>query len=88
MKNLLIAFCLVTTLSCGRANVLDPVSNNCEKISEEYLATVEVWSQDPTSKTKCEAVKKSLEKVLKSCSAYSVVQRQYYEEQLKEFVCE
>lgn len=88
MKNILISLILFSTLSCSPAKIIDPVSNNCEKITEDYLKTVEEWSNDPSSKTKCEAVKKSLNDILKSCSVYTAAQRKIYEDQLKNFSCE
>jgi hypothetical protein len=88
MKKLLFCLAFFATSSCGPANLLDPISNNCEKVTENYLKAIEEWSKDMESKSKCEAVKKSLNDLLKSCSVYTAVQRKIYEEQLKEFTCE
>lgn len=86
MKQLIICVCLLATLSC-RKGVLDPTGATCDKILENYTKSVDAWSQDPTSKTKCEAVKQSLNDVLKSCSVYTAAQRKFYEDQLKDFTC-
>ena len=88
MKKLLFCLAFFTTVSCGPAKLLDPVSNNCEKVTEDYLKSIEAWSTDIESKSKCEAVKKSLNNLLKSCSVYTAAQRKVYEEQLKEFTCD
>lgn len=89
MKKLIISVCLLATFSCGKNNVLNPAaSNNCENITEQYLKVVEEWSKDISNKSKCEAVRKSLNDVLKSCSVYTAAQRKVYEDQLKDFTCD
>jgi hypothetical protein len=88
MKKLLFCIAFFGTVSCGPAKLLDPISNNCENQTEEYLKAIEDWSKDIESKSKCEAVKKSLNGILKSCSVYTAAQRKVYEEQLKEFTCD
>ncbi|HLO46284.1 MAG TPA: hypothetical protein VK175_18225 [Leadbetterella sp.] len=88
MKKLLFCLAFFATASCGPAKLLDPISNNCENVTEDYLKAIEAWSTDIESKSKCEAVKKSLNNVLKSCSVYTAAQRKLYEDQLKEFTCD
>ena len=89
MKNYLYILGLLACISCRPGTILDPVSNNgCENATESYLKAIETWSTDIESKSKCEAVKKSLNDVLKSCSVYTAAQRKVYEDQLKEFNCD
>ena len=80
---------LLATLSCGRKGGLDPISsNNCEKVAEEYENATRVWIADPTNKAKCEAVKKSLNDIIKTCSVYTAAQKKVYEDQIKQFTCD
>lgn len=88
MKKLIIPFFLFITLSCGRAEIIDPLgSNSCEKASEKYLADIEAWTNDITNQKKCEAVKSSLTNLIKSCPTYTAIQRKAYEDELKNFTC-
>ena len=87
MKKLLVLASFLAVLSCSKKNPLDPVQS-CDKELGRYTTAVEDWSKDPNNKTKCEAVKKSLEDILKSCSVYTAAQRKIYEEQLKDFTCD
>lgn len=76
-------------VSCGPAKLVDPLTNNnCENATENYLKTVEAWSNDIGNKSKCEAVKKTINDLLKSCSVYTAAQRKVYEDQLKDFNCD
>ncbi|AXE20342.1 hypothetical protein DR864_22645 [Runella rosea] len=87
MKKLLVFACLLAALSC-RKNALEPSQANCEKAAAEYEKVITDWSNDPTNKTKCEAVKKSLTNIINSCSVYTAAQRKVYEDQLKDYTCD
>ncbi|MCP9770771.1 hypothetical protein EGI22_22940 [Lacihabitans sp. LS3-19] len=89
MKKIFSILIIIVCVSCGPAKLLDPVSsNNCENATERYLKAIDTWSTDIESKSKCEAVKKSLNDVIKSCSLYTNAQRKVYEDQLKDFNCD
>lgn len=85
MKKLLVFACLLAALSCKK-NALEPSQANCEKAAE-YEKVLTAWSNDIGNKTKCEAVKKSLNDILKSCSVYTATQRKVYEDQIKDIDC-
>ena len=87
MKKIIVFVCLLATLSCRKSNVLDP-AQNCGKELEQYTTALEEFSKDPTNKTKCEAVKKSLTGIINSCSIYTAAQRKIYEDQLKDTTCD
>lgn len=88
MKKLTLFAFLFASISCSKKNDLNPANNNCEAVANNYLKAIEAWSTDVENKTKCEAVKKSLNEILKSCSVYTAAQRKVYEEQLKDFTCD
>lgn len=90
MKKLILSVCLLASFSCSKKNDLNPLNNgnNCETVANNYLKAIEEWSKDIENKSKCEAVKKSLNDILKSCSVYTVAQRKVYEEELKNFTCD
>ena len=87
MKKLLVFVCLLAALSCGKKNALEPSQANCDKALADYENTIRVWSQDFGNKTKCEAVKKSLNDVVRSCSIYTPAQRKVYEDQIRDIDC-
>ncbi|MEI7583820.1 hypothetical protein [Runella sp.] len=86
MKKLVIFFCLLAVLSCKK-NALEPSEANCEKAAAEYEKVIAAWSQDIGNKTKCEAVKKSLNEIIRSCNVYTPAQRKVYEDQIKDIDC-
>lgn len=88
MKKLILTACILASISCSKKNDLNPANNNCEAVANTYLKAIEEWSTDIENKSKCEAVKKSLNEILKSCSVYTAAQRKVYEEQLKDFTCD
>ena len=87
MKKLIVFFCLLAVLSCKKG-ALDPTGTSCEKASAEYEKVLTAWSQDINNKTKCEAVKKSLSDIIRSCSVYTAAQRKVYEDRIKDIDCE
>ena len=89
MKKLIISICLLTTISCGRVgNAINPVSaNNCEKSVSDWEKTLTVYTQNPSSKANCEAYKKALEDIIKSCAVYTAAQKRIYEDQIKQLTC-
>ncbi len=86
MNKLVIVLCLLAALSCQKS-ALEPGEANCEKAAAEYEQVITDWSNDIGNKTKCEAVKKSLNDILKSCSVYTAAQRKMYEDQIKDIDC-
>lgn len=90
MKKLIISISLLAAISCGRVgNAVNPISNNkCEKAAAEYEKIVTEWVNDPNNKSKCEALKKSLNDIIKDCSVYTTAQRKIYEDQVKLLTCD
>ena len=89
MKKLIISSLLLAIISCGKGGVLNPVSaNSCEKSAQEYEKVVASWVQDPSNKANCEALKKSLNDIIKNCSVYTAAQRKVYEDQIKQLTCD
>jgi hypothetical protein len=87
MKKGLILLSIVGIIACKKESV-EPSADNCQRVAEEYTTVVNAWAADPTSKAKCEAVKKSLLNILNACSAYTVAERKRYEDELKQFTCD
>ena len=86
MKKLLTVALFLLAFSCGKKSVL--AGNRCTKAADEYLNAIKAWSTDTENKTKCEAVKKQLNAIIKDCSIYTAAQRKIYEDQLKDFTCD
>lgn len=88
MKKLAYLICILFTINCSSGVDDNFDETACGKKSEEYLKTVEAWTADIDNKSKCEAVKKSLESWVKSCAPYLGANRAELEKELKEFKCE
>ena len=87
MKKTLILLCTVGIIACKKDSV-EPSVDNCQKVANEYTTAINAWASDPTNKSKCEVVKKSLTNILNACSVYTAVERKRYEDELKQFTCD
>ena len=89
MKKVIISVCFATILGCSKNSAVEDLSNtSCETAAAAYEKAFTDWTQDITNKAKCEAVKKSLNNIVKTCSVYTVAQRKVYEDQIKQITCD
>jgi hypothetical protein len=58
----------LVSLSCGKAAVV--AANSCEKAAEKVTAAAQVFSSDPTNKTKCQAYADAIAELLKDCPTF------------------
>jgi hypothetical protein len=86
MKKLILTIICLSLLACKKEN---PVSNvdNCSKVADAYTAALTAWSTDINNKTKCEAVRKSLNDILNACTLYTAAQRKTYQDEVAKFTC-
>lgn len=85
MKKLLMSITIAATMfACGKSKVdPTPVSLSCyEKTTKDYLAAYEIFANDPTNLTKCNAVVNAARKVL-DCPGTSAAERKQFEEAVK-----
>jgi hypothetical protein len=87
MKKSIILLLIIGGIIACKKDSIEPSADNCQKVADEYLTVVNAWAADPTNKSKCEAVKKSLTNILNTCSVYTAVERKKYEDELKQFDC-
>ncbi|MBK6975986.1 MAG: hypothetical protein IPH28_01770 [Cytophagaceae bacterium] len=89
MKKVLLSIAFFALISCSLGGGIDPVtSKGCDNAIVDYENAIQNWATDIENKSKCEAVKKSLNSIIKTCSMYTAAQRKLYEDQLNEFSCE
>ncbi|MDZ7896910.1 MAG: hypothetical protein U5N85_02620 [Arcicella sp.] len=87
MKKIIILLLIVGGIIACKKDSIEPSADNCQRVANEYTTAINAWATDPNSKSKCEAVKKSLTNILSACSAYTAIQKKEYEDELKQFDC-
>lgn len=84
---LTLLLCSFFFISCGRS-VVDPLNTaKCEKELNDYEKAINAWAADPASKIKCEAVKVSLNNLVKNCAVLTAAEKKQYQDELKDFNC-
>lgn len=78
--------------SCGAAGVAtEAASKKCENAVTEYSKTITTWTTDITNKTKCNAVKTSLEAAVNACDAatfWSAADKAKFKKELADWKCD
>lgn len=87
MKKIILSIIIAISFSCGGRAVSPVGSNACQRELDVYTAAVTAWTNDLKSIPKCEAVKSSLDKIVKNCSLLTATERKRYQDDLTSFKC-
>lgn len=88
IRTLIITVPFAIASSCGVGSAVAPNANAaCDARAKDYEAAVLAWTNDIGNANKCQAAKTAIEKLISTCTIYTVAQRKTYQDQLNTWKC-
>ncbi len=89
MKKIFLTLLVLTSLSCGKKNSINPLNpmGNCSSQIENYLSAITTYSSNPSAKN-CQELIKSLDNLVNNCAILTAQQKKEYREERASISCD